>query len=55
MKADITPDEVNKLYKKLDNKHFFIVVFGTKRFHQVSDEVLKKMHDYLVKRVKQTN
>jgi hypothetical protein len=49
---EITPEIVKELYKKLDNKQFFISCFGTTKFHLVSNESLAKMYNYLIRKVK---
>jgi hypothetical protein len=48
----ITPETVKELYKKLDNKQFFIAAFGTTKFHLVSKDFLIKMYKYLIRKVK---
>ena len=48
----ITPEKVQELYSKYDNKQHFLIVFGTKKFHLVDDAFLKRMHDFLVKKLK---
>lgn len=48
----ITPEIVKELYKKLSNKHLFLSVFGTTKFHLVSNDFLIKMHNYLIRNVK---
>jgi hypothetical protein len=52
MNTDITPEIVKKLYKKLSNKHLFLCVFGTTKFHSVSNDMLIKMYNYLIRNVK---
>ncbi len=47
----ITPELVKKLYKKLSNKHLFISVFGTTKFNLVSNDMLIKMYNYLIRNV----
>ncbi len=49
----VTPIKVQELYKKLDNKQFFVAAFGTTKFHLVSEDFLEKMYKYLVRKVKQ--
>jgi hypothetical protein len=48
----ITPEKVQELYSKYDNKQHFLIVFGTKKFHLVDPDFLKRMHDFLVKKLK---
>ena len=48
----ITPEKVQELYSKYDNKQHFLILFGTKKFHLVDVDFLKRMYDYLVKKVK---
>jgi hypothetical protein len=48
----ITPEKVQELYLKYDNKQHFLIVFGTKKFHLVDADFLKRMHDFLVKKLK---
>ena len=48
----ITPEKVQELYLKYDNKQHFLNVFGTKKFHLVDFDFLKRMYDYLIKKVK---
>jgi hypothetical protein len=48
----ITAEKVKELYGKYNNKQHFLIVFGTKRFHLVDPEFLKKMYNYLIKKVK---
>jgi len=52
MDNKITPEIVKELYKKLDNKQFFIASFGTTKFHLVSNSFLIKMYNYLIRKVK---
>jgi hypothetical protein len=49
---EITHEEVKNLYEKLNNKQFFISVFGTTKFHLVSKEFLVKMYNYLIRKTK---
>lgn len=49
----VTPEKVQELYNKLENKQLFISNFGTKRFYTVDAEYLNKMYNYLIKKVKQ--
>lgn len=49
---NITPEIVRELYKKLDNKQFFVAAFGTTKFHLVSNDFLIKMYNYLIRKVK---
>jgi hypothetical protein len=49
---EITPEIVEELYKKLNNKQFFIASFGTTKFHLVSNDFLIKMYNYLIRKVK---
>jgi hypothetical protein len=49
---EITPEIVKELYKKLDNKQFFIIAFGTTKFDLVSNDFLIKMYNYLIRKVK---
>ena len=48
----ITPEIVKELYRKLDDKQFFIIAFGTTKFHLVSNDFLIKMYKYLIRKVK---
>jgi hypothetical protein len=48
----VTPEIVRELYKKLDNKQFFITCFGTTKFHLVSNDFLVKMYNYLIRKSK---
>lgn len=50
MDNEITPEKVLELYKKLNNKHLFIASFGTTKFYLVSEDLLKKMYNYLIKK-----
>ena len=52
MNKEITPETVEKLFKNYKNHHLFIVTFGTKKFHLVSEETLKIMYDFLIKKIK---
>jgi hypothetical protein len=49
---EITPEIVKELYEKLNNKQFFIALFGTTKFHLVSNDFLIKMYNYLIRKVK---
>lgn len=48
----ITPEKVQELYSKYYNKQHFLTLFGTKKFHLVDTDFLKRMYDYLIKKVK---
>ncbi len=50
--AQITPELVQEMYSQLDNKHLFLVVFGTKKFHNVSADFLAEMYNYLISKKK---
>jgi hypothetical protein len=47
----VTPEIVETLYKKLDNKQRFLTLFGTAKFYLVSTEFLNRIHEYLIKKV----
>jgi hypothetical protein len=48
---EVTPEIVKELYKKLSNKHLFLCVFGTTKFNLVSNHLLIKMYNYLIRNV----
>jgi len=48
----VTPEIVKELYLRMDNKQLFISVFGTTKFHLVTDDFLLRMYNYLIKKVK---
>jgi hypothetical protein len=48
----ITPEKVKELYRAYNNKQHFLNLYGTTKFHLVDYAFLKRMHDYLVKKVK---
>lgn len=48
----VTADQVSELYQKLPDKMLFIAVFGKTRFHLCGEEMLTKMYDFLIKKVK---
>ena len=48
----ITQEKVRELYQKLSNKQHFLIIFGTTKFHLASPETLKRMYDFLIKKVK---
>jgi hypothetical protein len=48
----ITPEKVKELYRAYNNKQHFLNLYGTTKFHLVDDAFLKRMHDYLIKKVK---
>ena len=47
-----TVQQVQDLYRKLNNKTCFLVVFGTTKFALVEKNTLAKMYHYLLKKVK---
>ena len=48
----ITPEIVQELYSKYDNKQHFLSLFGTKKFHLADEDFLKRMYLFLIKKVK---
>jgi hypothetical protein len=47
----VTPEIVEALYKKLDNKHLFIALFGTTKFYLVSTDFLNRMYQFLTSKI----
>lgn len=47
MQTEITPEIVKDLYTNYKDKFFFISVFGTTKFHLVSQETLIRMYKFL--------
>ena len=48
----ITPEIVKELYIKYHNKMYFLAIFGTTKFHIVDEDFLKRMHNFLINKVK---